>query len=127
MKIFTHNINSHIVTKNKLAPPFTKVEFDIIYGLGISYEGDLIENALLGDILLQSGSWFSYNNEKIAQGRENFRLKLKENSKLKEKIEQLSEAKLRVLAEMENLRKRSEKDKISIEALIEANTIKVKI
>ena len=47
------------VAKNKLAPPFTKVEFDIIYGLGISYEGDLIENALLGDILLQSGSWFS--------------------------------------------------------------------
>jgi len=65
------------VAKNKLAPPFTKVEFDIIYGLGISYEGDLIENALLGDILLQSGSWFSYDNEKIAQGRENLRLLLK--------------------------------------------------
>ena len=54
------------VAKNKLAPPFTKVEFDIIYGLGISYEGDLIENALSGDILVQSGSWFSYENEKVA-------------------------------------------------------------
>ena len=75
------------VAKNKLAPPFTKVEFDIIYGLGISYEGDLIENALLGDILLQSGSWFSYNNEKIAQGRENLRLLLKENLTLRKSIE----------------------------------------
>ena len=75
------------VAKNKLAPPFTKVEFDIIYGLGISYEGDLIENALLGDILLQSGSWFSYKNEKIAQGRENLRLLLKENLTLRKSIE----------------------------------------
>ncbi len=75
------------VAKNKLAPPFTKVEFDIIYGLGISYEGDLIENALSGDILLQSGSWFSYNNEKIAQGRENLRLLLKENLTLRKAIE----------------------------------------
>ena len=75
------------VAKNKLAPPFTKVEFDILYGQGISYEGDLIENALNGDILLQSGSWFSYNNEKIAQGRENLRLLLKENKKLRKSIE----------------------------------------
>ena len=75
------------VAKNKLAPPFTKVEFDILYGQGISYEGDLIENALNGDILLQSGSWFSYNNEKIAQGRENLRLLLKENKTLRKSIE----------------------------------------
>ena len=75
------------VAKNKLAPPFTKVEFDIIYGFGISYEGDLIENALLGDILIQSGSWFSYDNEKIAQGRENLRLLLKENLTLRKSIE----------------------------------------
>jgi len=75
------------VAKNKLAPPFTKVEFDILYGQGISYEGDLIENALNGDILLQSGSWFSYDNEKIAQGRENLRLLLKENKTLRKSIE----------------------------------------
>jgi len=74
------------VAKNKLAPPFTKVEFDILYGQGISYEGDLIENALSGDILLQSGSWFSYKNEKIAQGRENLRLLLKENKTLRKSI-----------------------------------------
>jgi recombination protein RecA len=75
------------VAKNKLAPPFTKVEFDILYGRGISYEGDLIENALNGDILLQSGSWFSYENEKIAQGRENLRLLLRENDKLRKSVE----------------------------------------
>ena len=75
------------VAKNKLAPPFTKVEFDILYGMGISYEGDLIENALNGDILLQSGSWFSYENEKIAQGRENLRLLLRENDKLRKSVE----------------------------------------
>ena len=81
------NRTSVKVAKNKLAPPFAKVEFDILYGQGISYEGDLIEKGIEGNVIIQSGSWFSYNNEKIAQGRENFRLKLKENSKLKEKIE----------------------------------------
>ena len=75
------------VAKNKLAPPFTKVEFDILYGQGISYEGDLIENALNGDILIQAGSWFSYENEKVAQGRENLRLLLKENKTLRSSLE----------------------------------------
>ena len=75
------------VAKNKLAPPFTKVEFDILYGQGISYEGDLIENALNGDILIQAGSWFSYENEKVAQGRENLRLLLKENKTLRASLE----------------------------------------
>tara|TARA_B100001750_G_C15384939_1_gene534392 strand:- start:43 stop:1038 length:996 start_codon:yes stop_codon:yes gene_type:complete len=76
------------VAKNKLAPPFTKVEFDILYGFGISYEGDLIENALKGDILNQAGSWFSYENEKIAQGRENLRVILRENEKLRTSLEE---------------------------------------
>ena len=75
------------VVKNKLAPPFTKVYFDILYGKGISYEGDLIENALKGEIINQSGSWFSFNNEKVAQGRENLRLILSENKKLRESVE----------------------------------------
>ena len=75
------------VAKNKLAPPFQRVEFDILYGQGISYEGDLIEKGIEANVIIQSGSWFSYNNEKVAQGRENFRLKLKENNKLKENIE----------------------------------------
>ena len=76
------------VAKNKLAPPFTKVEFDILYGFGISYEGDLIENAIKGDIINQAGSWFSYENEKVAQGRENLRAILRENDKLRNSLEE---------------------------------------
>ena len=75
------------VAKNKLAPPFTKVEFDILYGQGISYEGDIIEKAIDGGIINQAGSWFSFNDEKIAQGRENLRTLLRENSELKTSIE----------------------------------------
>jgi len=76
------------VAKNKLAPPFTKVEFDILYGQGISYEGDIIEKAIDGGIINQAGSWFSFNDEKIAQGRENLRSLLKENIELKNTIEE---------------------------------------
>ena len=75
------------VAKNKLAPPFKKVEFDILYGQGISYEGDLIEKAIDGNIIIQSGAWFSYKEQKISQGRENLRQKLKEDLKLRSEIE----------------------------------------
>ena len=75
------------VAKNKLAPPFQKVEFDILYGQGISYEGDLIEKAIEANILIQSGSWFSYQKDKIAQGKENLRQKLKDDNKLRSNIE----------------------------------------
>ena len=75
------------IAKNKLAPPFQIVEFDILYGQGISYEGDLIENALKGNILIQSGSWFSYADQKIAQGKENLRMKLKDDMDLRGNIE----------------------------------------
>ena len=76
------------VAKNKLAPPFTKVYFDILYGQGISYESDLIDNAVKGEIINQSGSWFSYKNEKIAQGRENLRMILVQDKKFRTKVEQ---------------------------------------
>ena len=75
------------VAKNKLAPPFQKVEFDILYGQGISYEGDLIEKAVEGNIIIQSGSWFSYKESKIAQGKENLRQKLKDDDKLRKSLE----------------------------------------
>ena len=75
------------VDKNKLAPPFQKVEFDILYGQGISYEGDLIEKAVEAGAIIQSGSWFSYKEDKIAQGKENLRQKLKEDAKLKKAIQ----------------------------------------
>jgi recombination protein RecA len=67
------------VVKNKLAPPFKEVEFDIMYGEGISREGDLLDLAVENGIVEKSGSWFSFNNERIGQGRENAKLFLKEH------------------------------------------------
>lgn len=75
------------VVKNKVAPPFKVAEFDIIYGEGISQEGCLIDLGLEYGILSKSGSWFSYNDEKIAQGREKMRELLKTNATLKADID----------------------------------------
>jgi recombination protein RecA len=67
------------VVKNKVAPPFKEVEFDILYGEGISREGDLLDLAVEKGIIEKSGAWFSYGKERIGQGRENSRIFLKEN------------------------------------------------
>ncbi len=75
------------VVKNKLAPPFKVAEFDIIYGEGISQEGCLIDLAVEYGIFTKSGSWFAYNDDKIAQGREKLREHLKANPELKTEIE----------------------------------------
>ena len=75
------------VVKNKVAPPFKNTEFDIMYGEGISYEGDLLDLAVKAEVVNKTGAWFSYNNEKIGQGRENSKRYLKENKKIKTKIE----------------------------------------
>lgn len=75
------------VVKNKVAPPFKVAEFDIIYGEGISQEGCLIDLGVEYGILSKSGAWFSYNDEKIAQGREKMRELLKQKPELKAEIE----------------------------------------
>jgi recombination protein RecA len=67
------------VVKNKMAPPFKEVEFDIMYGEGISREGDLIDLAAEREIIQKSGAWFSFDNERIGQGRENAKTFLKEH------------------------------------------------
>jgi recombination protein RecA len=67
------------VVKNKMAPPFRDAEFDIMYGEGISKTGDLLDVAVLNDIVEKSGSWYSYSGERIGQGRENVKKFLKEN------------------------------------------------
>ena len=75
------------VVKNKMAPPFKNTEFDIMYGEGISYEGDLLDLATQADIVNKTGAWYSFNSEKIGQGRENTKRFLQENEKVKKEIE----------------------------------------
>lgn len=67
------------VVKNKVAPPFKMTEFDIMYGEGISYEGDILDLALKGDIIEKTGAWYSYGDTRIGQGRENAKNYLKNN------------------------------------------------
>ena len=76
------------VVKNKLAPPFREAEFDIMYGEGISREGDLLDLAVNRDIVEKSGTWFSYRGERLGQGRENAKRLLKEKPELFTTIEQ---------------------------------------
>ncbi|SDR37238.1 RecA protein [Pseudovibrio sp. Tun.PSC04-5.I4] len=75
------------VVKNKLAPPFKQAEFDIIYGEGISKMGELLDLGVKGGIVEKSGAWFSYNSQRLGQGRENSKNFLKENLKLADEIE----------------------------------------
>ena len=75
------------VVKNKIAPPFKEAEFDIMYGEGISRIGELVDLAVKADVIQKAGAWFSYNGERLGQGRENVKILLSENSELAEKIE----------------------------------------
>jgi recombination protein RecA len=75
------------VVKNKVAAPFREAEFDILYGEGISREGDLLDLAVNNNIVEKSGSWFSYKGERIGQGRENARQFMKDNKDTLAKLE----------------------------------------
>jgi len=75
------------VVKNKVAPPFKQAEFDIMYGTGISREGDLLDLGVDNDIVEKSGSWFSYKGERVGQGRENAKQYLKEHPEMTDEIE----------------------------------------
>ncbi len=86
----TENVGSRTkvkVVKNKLAPPFKTAEFDIVYGLGISKEGCIVDLAVDNDIIIKSGAWFSYNGEKIGQGKENAKNFLANNPQICDEIE----------------------------------------
>jgi recombination protein RecA len=74
------------VVKNKVAPPFKEVEFDIMYGEGVSKTGDLLDIAANEGIIEKAGAWYSYNNQKIGQGREQGKVFLKENAAIMEEI-----------------------------------------
>ena len=77
------------VVKNKVAPPFKKAEFDILYGEGISLEGEIIDEGVNLDLIEKAGSWYSYKGEKIGQGKDNAREYLKDNPEISKEIEDL--------------------------------------
>ncbi|QPC45098.1 recombinase RecA [Kaustia mangrovi] len=87
------------VVKNKLAPPFKQVQFDIMYGEGISKTGELIDLGVTAGIVEKAGSWYSYNNERIGQGRENVKTFLRENPEVAQTIENAIRANAGLLGE----------------------------
>ena len=82
------------IVKNKVAPPFKKAEFDILYNEGISREGEIITLGVQEDIIDKSGAWYSYNGDRIGQGKDNVRVYLKENPEIAEEIEAKIRSKL---------------------------------
>ena len=85
-EIVGNNVRVKVV-KNKVAPPFREVEFDIMYGEGISKLGEIIDLGVKAGVIEKSGSWFSYNSTRIGQGRENVREFLKKNPDMADEIE----------------------------------------
>jgi recombination protein RecA len=88
------------VVKNKLAPPFKQVEFDIMYGEGVSKVGELIDLGVKASVVEKSGSWFSYDSQRIGQGRENAKQFLKDNPDVANKIEAAVRQNSGILAEV---------------------------
>ncbi len=102
IKVRDENIGNSVkvkVVKNKVAPPFREVEFDILFGQGISKLGEIIDMGVKAGIVEKSGSWFSYNSTRIGQGRENARDFLKANPDMAREIETAIRKKAAVLAE----------------------------
>jgi recombination protein RecA len=87
------------VVKNKVAPPFKQVEFDIMYGEGISKTGEILDLGVKAGIVEKSGAWFSYDSVRLGQGRENAKIWLKENPDMADKIEKLIRSKTEKVAE----------------------------
>lgn len=108
------------VVKNKVAPPFRVVDFEIIYGEGISRMGELIELGIKAGIIEKSGSWFSYNDQRIGQGKENVRQFLKENPKiaqeLEEKIRKGAKSAVAVMSTNESAETSAEEEAEKVEA-----------
>jgi recombination protein RecA len=87
------------VVKNKVAPPFKQVEFDIMYGEGVSKMGELIDLGVKAGVVEKSGAWFSYDSQRLGQGRENAKAFLKQNPDVADKIEQTIRANAGLIAE----------------------------
>jgi recombination protein RecA len=98
------------VVKNKLAPPFRQVEFDIIYGVGISKTGELLDLGVKTGIVEKSGSWFSYDSQRLGQGRENSKQFLKDNPEIANIIEQGVRESAGLLSDEELIAKKPDDD-----------------
>ena len=98
------------VVKNKVAPPFKEAEFDIMFGKGISREGDILDLAVLHDVVVKSGAWYSYNGEKIGQGRENTKIYMSEHPEFMTEVEALVRAKCGLGGDSDNSEKSSKKN-----------------
>ncbi|MBL6621410.1 MAG: recombinase RecA, partial [Rickettsiales bacterium] len=101
------NITKVKIVKNKVAPPFRAVEVEIMYGEGVSKLGEIIDLGVREEIVEKSGSWYSYNNERIGQGKENVKSFLKENQAMADEIEE----KIRTKLELTNVRKNNNSNK----------------
>ena len=88
------NVTRIKVVKNKVAPPFKTADVDLIYGKGISHEGEILDVAVNLDIIEKSGAWFSYNGDRLGQGRENVKELLRQRPELAQEIEQKVREKL---------------------------------
>ena len=104
------------VVKNKVAPPFRDCEFDIIYGHGISKVGDLLDLAVIHELIAKSGTWFSYNETRIGQGRANSRTFLQENPVMCDEIETRLREKLGLIKESDNKKEPKVKEEKQISA-----------
>ena len=96
----TDVVGNHVrvkIVKNKVAPPFKEAEFDIMFGKGISKEGDLIDLAVKEDIVDKSGAWFAYEGSKIGQGRENAKQYLTDHPEIMDEIDHRLRVKLGVI------------------------------
>lgn len=106
------NLTRVKVVKNKVAPPFREAEFDIMYGEGISREGEIIDLAVKLDIIKKSGSWYSYEGNRIGQGRDKVKQYLKENPDVREQIaKQVMDQKDQLLAPSKAKKKEDVADK----------------
>jgi recombination protein RecA len=98
------------VVKNKLAPPFKQVEFDIMYGEGVSKVGELVDLGVKAGVVEKSGAWYSYDSQRIGQGRENAKVFLKQNPDVAAKIEAAVRANSGLIAEAIMAGEESDKD-----------------
>lgn len=115
-------VGNHVrvkVVKNKIAPPFREAEFDIMFGQGISREGDILDLAADSGVVNKSGAWYAYNGEKIGQGRENAKTYLKENPMVCEEIE----AKVRDFYKTDGAEEETEEEKTEAPAAKSIKTV----